>query len=240
MDFNDIIKSINIKPYIRDESTVIYCADNRNILPQIPDKSIDLCLTDPPYGINFINGGGRNVAGWRDKSHFCGDWDILKPNRECFNEIIRVSKEQIIWGGNYFTDMLRPSQQWLIWDKGQRDFTLADCEMAWSSQDKAVREFDYSRAIANKENGQHPTQKPVALMKWCIVIVPQSYLILDPYLGSGTTMVAAKQLGRKCIGIEISEKYCEIAAKRCSQSVMNLEIPQDNNSESIKQEEMIF
>jgi len=105
------------------------------------DKCIDAVITDPPYGINYIHGGGRDSKhGWRDfRSH--GEWDKWKPTKEYFSEMIRISHIVIVWGGNYFSDMLPPSQQWLIWDKGQRDFSLADGELAWSSQDKAVRIF---------------------------------------------------------------------------------------------------
>src|SRR5690606_31081311 len=98
---------------------------------------------------------------------------------------LAAGNEQIIWGGNYFTDLLPPTMQWLVWDKGQRDFSLADCEFAWSSQRRAARIFDYPRALALQDGKVHPTQKPVALMKWCIDQLPKADTILDCFLGSG-------------------------------------------------------
>ena len=104
--------------------------------------------------------------------------------------------------------------QWLVWDKGHRNFSLADCEFAWSSQYKAARIFDYARALAMQDGKEHPTQKPIALMAWCIELLPQPETILDPFMGSGTTGVAAVRLGRKFIGIEKEPKYFQIAKER--------------------------
>jgi len=117
-------------------------------------------------------------------------------------------------GGNYFTYYLPPSMQWLVWDKGQRDFSLADCEFAWSSQSGAARIFDYARGKALQDGRVHPTQKPVELMKWCLEFLPKSQTILDPFMGSGTTGVACVKMGRKFIGIEREPEYFEIACKR--------------------------
>jgi DNA modification methylase len=175
--------------------------------------SVDAVITDPPYGINYINGGGHNIKnGWRD-FRSDGDWDKTRPSKEMFDEIMRIGKTVIIWGGNYFTDYVPPSSCWLVWDKGQREFSLADGEMAWCNQDKAMRIFTYSRAAMKKENGYHPTQKPIALMKWCIAF-SKADTIFDPFMGSGTTGVACMQLGRKFIGIEIEPKYFDIACER--------------------------
>ena len=128
----------------------------------------------------------------------------------------------MIWGGNYW--VLPPRMGWLVWDKGQRDFSLADVELAWTSQNRAARIFDMARSQALHESERvHPTQKPVALMRWCLGFVPDARTVLDPFMGSGTTLRAAKDLGRKAIGIEIEERYCEIAAKRMLQTVMALD-----------------
>ena len=116
----------------------------------------------------------------------------------------------VLWGGNYFADVLPPTMGWLVWDKGQRDFSLADCELAWTSRQKAARVFDMSRASALQDGKVHPTQKPVKLMAWTIEQVTDRALILDPYLGSGTTLIAAEQLGRKCYGMEISPAYYNV------------------------------
>lgn len=191
----------------------LYLGDCLEYMRGMDAGGVDAVITDPPYGINFINGGGRNPKnGWRD-FRSDGHWDEWKPTREYFDEIRRVSKSVIIWGGNYFADMLPASQQWLVWDKGQRDFSLADAELAWSSQDKAVRVFDYARASMLKENGLHPTQKPIALMRWCIELTGAKS-IFDPFMGSGTTGVDCMQLGRNFIGCEIDQTYYTIAERR--------------------------
>lgn len=177
-------------------------------------------LTDPPYGIDYGgllkgkgNGrGGSDKNGW--KSYDAPEWDKERPTRHVFDLILSVSNYQIIWGGNYFTDYLPPTMQWLVWDKGQRDFSLADCEFAWSDQHRAARIFEYPRAKALQDGKQHPTQKPVALMKWCLGFLPDTETILDPFMGSGTTGVACAKLGRKFIGIELDEDYFEIACER--------------------------
>jgi DNA modification methylase len=213
-----------IKPYYQDDWTTIYNADCYDILPDL--QKVDLVLTDPPYGINIISGGGRGINGWRDFK-IDGDWDNYKPTVELFNLLLTKANSLIIWGGNYFTDMLPPTSCWLIWDKMQRDFSLADCEMAWCNQLKASRIFSYSRGLANQSNGLHPTQKPEPLMTWCLIKMPEAYIILDPFMGSGTTLIAAKKLGRKSIGIDISQKYCDIAIQRLQQTVMNFDQPKE-------------
>jgi site-specific DNA-methyltransferase (adenine-specific) len=171
----------------------------------------DLLLTDPPYGINA------------DRQHFEGhgwvlrektEWDKDRPSREVIEHARAMASEQIVWGGNYFTDYLPPSMGWLVWDKGQRDFSLADCELAWRSERKAARVFTYARAKSNREERHHPTQKPVGLMAWCVHQSNDAKTIYDPFLGSGTTLIAAEQLGRKCYGMEISPQYCDVIVKR--------------------------
>ncbi len=181
--------------------------------------SVDAVITDPPYGINLINGGGRGMNGWRNFKAD-GDWDKFRPTREYFQEIRRIGKTVIVWGGNYFTDLLPPSQQWLVWDKGQRNFSLADCEFAWSSQNRASRIFEFPRARLLKENGHHPTQKPIDLMAWCMDILklPAGALVFDPFCGSGTTGVAAMRTGRRFVGVDVSPRYADIARRRCTEA----------------------
>ena len=166
-------------------------------------------ITDPPYGIR----ADENPVRGSDRHERIG-WDRERPEREIFDEILRHGSAQIIWGGNYFTDFLPPSMRWLVWDKQQDGFSLSDCEFAWCSENKAARIFRYSRGSANQDGKVHPTQKPIALMKWCIDFFPKAQTILDPFMGSGTTGVAAVQMGRKFIGIEREEKYFQIACKR--------------------------
>jgi DNA modification methylase len=189
----------------------LWLGDCRDILPTLP--KVDACITDPPYGIGADSHAGPENKGW--KQYGAGGWDKDRPAREVFDLMVAGSKVLIVWGGNYFTDYLPPTMQWLVWDKGQRDFSLADCEFAWSSQKRAARIFEYSRGAALQDGKEHPTQKPVALMEWCIAQAankPQT--ILDPFMGSGTTGVACMNLGRSFIGIEREPKYFDIACRR--------------------------
>ena len=197
--------------------------DCRDVLPTLP--KVDAVVTDPPYGINYgklMRGKGDGAGGldknrWKHYESF--DWDQARPAREVFDMIRAASKSQIIWGGNYFTDMLPPTMQWLVWNKCQRAFSLADFEIAWSSRNSASRAFDYSRPDALKDGRVHPTQKPIALIEWCIGHLPDSTeTILDPFMGSGTTGVAAVKLGRRFIGIEIEPKYFDIACRRIEEA----------------------
>ena len=190
----------------------LYLGDCRDILPTL--GKVDACVTDPPYGIDYGNAGGFSAAhGWASRRGAC-EWDKERPPVEIFDLILGCSRDQIIWGGNYFTDFLPPTMQWLVWDKGQRDFSLADCEFAWSSQNKAARIFTYPRAKALQDGKEHPTQKPVMLMSWCLDFVERATTILDPYMGRGTTGVACVGKGRSFIGIEREPSYFDIACRR--------------------------
>lgn len=191
----------------------LYLGDCLEILPIL--GKVDAVVTDPPYGIGADKNAAKNngKAGWK----FYGNtnWDISRPDPVVFQAMLSCAVYQIIWGGNYFTDLLPPTMQWLVWDKGQRDFSLADCEFAWSSQQKAARIFNYARGKALLDGKEHPTQKPVGVMAWCIEQLPSdAHIILDPFMGSGTTGVACAKLGRKFIGIEIEPKYFDIACER--------------------------
>lgn len=207
------------------EQTLIL-GDCREVMPTL--GRFDACVTDPPYGIDYGNAGGFSASNGWTSIHKGITWDIKRPNKKIFIQFIGQTKQQIIWGGNYFTDYLPPSMQWLVWDKAQRGFSLADFEMAWTSNNKASRIFTYGRgnekgfAPKSKENKEflscHPTQKPLEVMRWCLGFVPDAETILDPFMGSGTTLVACQQLGRKGTGIEISEKYFDIACKRVEQA----------------------
>ncbi len=212
-------------------NATLYLGDCREILPHLP--KVDLVLTDPPYGINadrLANEAGRGAAkqkergsagnksgrGWKD--YGVEGWDAGRPSRECFDLIGGATGKGgvvIIWWGNYFTDYLPPTMQWLVWDKGQRDFSLADCEFAWSSQKRAARIFNYSRGAALQDGKEHPTQKPVSLMEWCIDLAPKNTLtVADPFAGSGTTGVACVRMGKTFYGIEREPKYFDIMCER--------------------------
>ncbi len=191
----------------------LYLGDCLDVLPTLAPGSVDL-VTDPPYGIDYGNAGGFCVhSGWKNWAGKA-EWDKSRPSQAAFAEMRRVSVDAVVWGGNYFTDMLPPSMRWLVWDKGQRNFTLADVELAWCSQWKAARAMTYSRGEAVRDGKVHPTQKPVAIMKWSIGFVESREVVLDPFLGSGTTGVAAVRLGRRFIGVEIDPEYFEIAKRR--------------------------
>lgn len=186
--------------------------DCRDVLPSI--ERVDAVITDPPYGIGEHGGGFRGRKGQNIKVHENLGWDKSRPDPEIFRMILDVAPMQIIWGGNYFADLLPPSKGWLYWQKLMGgDF--ADGELAWTSRDKALREFT---KCPKGQGAEHPTQKPVSLMEWCIGFLPQAVNILDPFMGSGTTGVACVNLGLKFIGIEREPKYFDIACRRIEQA----------------------
>lgn len=191
--------------------------DCLEVMKEIPDKSVDVVITDPPYGIGIANNPVR-------QKHEKQNWDNKIPDNKYFYEIFRISNNQIIWGGNYFP--LPPHKNFLIWDKYQPEqFTLAMCEMSWTSFDMPAKIFRYS--VQREGANIHPAQKPIALIKWCIEIckIKTKETILDPFMGSGTTGVACVQTGRKFIGIEIEPKYFEIAAKRIKDAQQQMRLP---------------
>jgi DNA modification methylase len=209
-----------VSPYYQDSAVTIYHGDCREVSSQL--ETVDLVLTDPPYGINAARARKSQKWGWRDFD-VCG-WDATRPELETLKICTSAGRHFILWGANYFPGIQPlPECKWLIWDKCQSDFSLADAEMALCSWVGAIRRLRYSRATALKDGKQHPTQKPLEVMTWCINQAPDGCVsILDPFMGSGTTLRAAKNLGRKAIGIEIEERYCEIAAKRMQQEVLAL------------------
>ena len=189
-------------------SATLYLGDCMDILPTL-DK-VDAVITDPPYGIGQDGGAQRTRGSKRTNGDKLG-WDNQRPTKEVFNAIQIAGDVQIIWGGNYFADYLPASMGWLYWEK-RMGGDFADGELAWTSQHKALRQFSHYK---KNKGDEHPTQKPLQLMKWCVEQCknnPQT--ILDPFMGSGTTGVAAVQMGRRFIGIEREPKYFEIACKR--------------------------
>ena len=199
-------------------SAELWHGDCREVLPLLPLH--DLLLTDPPYGIDFLNGagGGRKEGqgGWATYERLA--WDKERPPPWMFGLMREKSKELVVWGGNYFADLLPASMCWLVWDKGQTDFSLADCELAWSSHQSAVRRLTLTRSEAMKDGKEHPTQKPVRLMVWCLEKHPKAKTVCDPYMGSGTTGVACAQLGKAFTGIERERKYFDLACERISRA----------------------
>lgn len=203
-------------PYYQDDAVTIYHGDCRELLPNI---EADVLITDPPYGIGDRWAKSRMI-GRNGAPRLWGQgetWDAVAADLSHLPAL-----PSIIWGGNYFG--LPAARGWLVWDKVQT-FTGADAELAWTNLDMPVRVFRMARVAAytNRTDGpkSHPTEKPIELMRWCVAFTPPG-VILDPFMGSGTTLRAAKDLGRKAIGIEIEERYCEIAANRCRQEVLGL------------------
>jgi len=201
-------------PYYDDgHGIVIYLGDCRDILPHLP--KVDLVLTDPPYGLADRWTGGT----WGAAPMYA---DAKRWDRDIPSDIVlsleTLAPSVIIWGGNLYA--LTPSRCWLAWQKSSTMHTMADFELAWTNFDRPSKLWREDRNPDGKR--EHPTQKPLSLFCWCMGFAPDAHTILDPFMGSGTTLRAAKDLGRKCIGIDIDEKSCEIAARRLGQEVLPL------------------
>ena len=194
-------------------NATLYHGDCLEILPTL-DK-VDAVVTDPPYGIG--EDGGKHRLPRNRKSHRVLEklhWDKERPSREYFDAMFSASDAQIIWGGNYFCDYLPPSMGWLYWDK-KMGGDFSDGELAYTSRNKALKAFSY----CNKRKGRvHPAQKPLPLMEWCLGLIPDAKTVLDPFMGVGTTGVACANLGRRFTGIEIEQKYFDIACERIEQA----------------------
>lgn len=188
----------------------LYLGDCRDILPTL--GPVDAVVTDPPYGIGFAAQPTRyqRANGMERRA-----WDNSRP-QDVVDEIVANHERCIIWGGNYFA--LRPTRGWLIWTKTGNAPSMADLEMAWTSMDMNSRRFEKSVSSASQEKdlkkGAHPSQKPVALMGWCLGFVPGHGAVLDPFMGTGTTGVACANVGRPFVGIEIDPGYFDIACRR--------------------------
>lgn len=197
----------------------LYCEKAEFIVPTL--AKVDALVTDPPYGIGEAAGANKS-RGYLAKAKDYGDddWDDEPILSEFMDEIRRKAKWQIIFGGNYYA--LPPTSCWLVWDKlNNGDF--ADCELAWTNLPKAVRRLRFMwngmLRAHGEPRGDHPTQKPIGVMKWCIEHLPADVeTILDPFMGSGTTLVAAVKLGKRGIGIEKDPKYFDIACRRVEQA----------------------
>ena len=216
-------------PYYSHGGITIYhgdCMDVIDVLaPHFGDKPFDLLLTDPPYGIRRDGmKASTGSHGGRKAYDFLG-WDDAPPSPATIIRCVKVCHEAVIWGGNYMA-LPKPSAGWFVWDKGQR-IDQSDGELAWTSTDRALRIFTLNRSELARDGAVHPTQKPEALMRWCIGQMERVRTVrsvFDPFMGSGTTLVAAKRLGKSCVGIEREERYCEIAARRLQQEALPLEV----------------
>ena len=180
----------------------------------LPDKAFDLAIVDPPYGIDVMHGGGQpEKHGFRQWDR--KDWDLATPGPDYFSQLRRVSINQIVWGGNYFTEHLPASMGWVFWFK-QKGMTFADGEMAWTSFDRATRVYDEAGMGGNGRI--HPTQKPVALYKWLLTkYAKPGDKILDTHLGSGSSRIAAHDLGFDFYATELDPDYFAASCKRFDQ-----------------------
>jgi site-specific DNA-methyltransferase (adenine-specific) len=201
--------------------------DNMLLMARYPDKYFDLAIVDPPYGINHANKAGKMAgqqfgnAAAKKRNYTSKDWDIAIPTKEYFNELMRVSKNQIIWGGNYFSEFLPSSSAWVVWDKDNGDNNFSDCELAWSSFAYGLRmkKITWNGMIQydmkNKEDRFHPTQKPIKLYKWILdKYAKQGDKILDTHLGSGSIAIACHDYGFDLTACELDKEYFDQAMKR--------------------------
>ena len=207
---------------MRSGKIAIYNMDCMELLRQTPDKYYSLCVVDPPYGINVARtgkvGGGKCA---KVTNYGAKQWDNSAPNNEYFKEIQRVSKNQIIWGANHFMDkVMKGSPCWIVWDKDNSG-NFADCELAYTSFDSAVRIFKFTwngmiqGDMKNKESRIHPTQKPVKLYEWLLTnYAKPGQTILDTHLGSGSSAIAANNLGFEFVGCELDADYFASACQR--------------------------
>jgi site-specific DNA-methyltransferase (adenine-specific)/modification methylase len=189
-------------------NATLYLGDCMDILPTLP--KVDAVITDPPYG---INANKQTLGTGSKKFDRGGDWDNSVPDIKIWLDIAKLC---CFWGGNYFSDQLPPTNHWLIWHKINDGLSFSECEMAWTNFGKQVRHLSHHWSGEEK---QHPTMKPLAVMLWSIEKSGNAETILDPFMGSGTTGVAAIQMGRKFIGIECETQYFDIAFKRREQAV---------------------
>jgi DNA modification methylase len=203
----------------------LICGDCRESLP----IACDAVVTDPPYGIKRDKGFGVGGSGGFGEfsarregvKRYFGAWDSERPPEGFFAVALSSSSNAIIWGGQFFADLLPPQGKWLWWDKCQTMPSFGDGEMAWTNlSGDAPKKFVYSNngLMAKEKDRVHPTQKPVALMEWCLGFLPNAKTILDPFLGSGTTLVACQRMGRNGTGIELDPDYFAIACKRVDEA----------------------
>jgi len=202
-----------VTPYYDEDGVTIYCADNSRVLPHLPP--CDLLLTDPPFGIGFA---AQPTTGQRKRGQARETWDNATPEEWTLLLARKLCSKQIIWGGNYFG--LPASRCWLSWYKPDAPPSMGNVEYAWTNLDQNSRQIEQSIAATNGERVGHPTQKPLRVMAWALQQAGEVKTILDPWMGSGTSLVAAKLAGVRAIGIEANETYCKLAVSRLSQRVL--------------------
>jgi DNA modification methylase len=200
------------KRAVRIGGQLLIEGDCREVMAVLP--KVDACLTDPPYGIGFA---AQPTTGQRRLGMAPRSWDD-----QTLTEVLDLPEKAescMIWGGNYYG--LPPSRGWLSWFKPDAPPSMGSLELCWTSRDANARQFNWSIAATNAERVGHPTQKPVALMEWCLGFLPDARTILDPFAGSGTVAVACQRLGRQSISIELDPGYFDTACRRVQQVVDN-------------------
>ena len=194
----------------------VYLMDCVAGLRHYPDNYFDLAVVDPPYGIGYD--GAKQTSGSHGgrKAHEFKGWDSKIPDKVYFDELYRVSKNQIIWGANYMVKHLKPSMGWIVWRKDRGKFSSSDAELAYSSFNRALREYTKNPLVLVREGGTiHPTQKPICLYDWIFAnYAKDGDLILDTHVGSGSSRIAADKAGLNFVGFEIDEEYFNAANKR--------------------------
>ena len=182
----------------------------------LPDNSFDLAIVDPPYGIGRSGHQQKSCKSGGRRSYEFKGWDDDIPKDLYFNDLKRISKNQIIWGANYFVKYLSGSMGWIVWHKNRGDFSSSDCELAFTSFQRALRLFEYNPILMLQEGGMiHPTQKPIQLYKWLLKnYAKEGDKIIDTHLGSGSSAIAAHEMHFDFVGCEIDQEYYDAAVKR--------------------------
>ena len=211
-----------LSPYYQDELVTLFHGDSEDCFCEIPHY--DIVVTDPPYGIKHPTDFHKRGRG---RLAECANYPTVHGDTRPFNPQTWIDRPCCLWGANYFADKLPISSGWLVWDKERPDdLDQATCELAWTNFVKGVRRFRFlwnGFMRASKEPLVHPTQKPIALFRWILSLrYTPAGIMLDPYVGSGASLLAAKQMGRRAIGVEIHEPYCEAAAKALEQETPSL------------------
>ena len=210
------VERLVIQPFYDEGGITIYCGDNRRILPMLEPQ--DLLLTDPPYGIGFA---AQPTESQRLRGQKRETWDNEPAEEWTLMLARKMCGKQIIWGGNYY--VLPVSRCWLSWYKPDAPPSMGNVEYAWTNLDQNSRQIEQSIAATNGERVGHPTQKPLRVMNWALQQAGEAKTMIDPWMGSGTSLVAAKLAGMRAIGIEANETYCKLAVKRLAQGVLRLD-----------------
>jgi len=200
--------------------------DCMKLMSEFPDKHFDLAIVDPPYGIGYDGANQTSGSHGGRKAHKFKGWDTQVPDENYFNELYRVSKNQIIWGANYMVKYLKPSMGWIVWRKDRGEFSSSDAELAYSSFNRALREYTKNPLVLVREGGTiHPTQKPICLYKWLLKNYAEpGQKILDTHLGSGSIAVACHDYNFDLTASEIDKEYFDLTMKRVSNHVSQLSL----------------